>query len=87
MTKKEQFKKLMLEILASENNQEKHSKGKELFNLFKDAELDKNTTEMSRINNLKRITDNIKAFIENDNELTRNNLKTLGTFIPEHIKE
>jgi len=85
MNNKENFQKLLLELLASSSVDAKQEKGTELLNLFKKSKLIEYTPKIIRENTLLELQSGINEFIKNENSLTKDNLKILFVFIPKLI--
>lgn len=75
------IQRLILEILASDNIDEKRSKGAEVVTLFKTSKLVDFTPVAIRLNTTLELKEAIDNFITHDNSTTREGLKQMFSFI------
>lgn len=75
------IQQLILEILASDNIDEKRSKGKQAIELFKASKLVDYTPVAIRLNTILELKEAIDSFIVHDNTTSRENLKAMYVFI------
>lgn len=81
MENKTQIQKLILEILASDNIDDKRTKGNQVVSLFKQAKLVDYIPVATRLNTVVELKEGIDNFITHDNMSSRESLKGLYVFV------
>jgi len=81
MDNKTLIQKLMLDILASDNIDDKRAIRNQVVELFKEAKLVQHTPVVIRLNTSLELKEKIDNYITHDNTSTRDDLKNMYTFV------
>ena len=87
MNHKAQIQKLILEVLASNNVDDKRRAGNQAIELFKGAKLIDQTPVAIKMNTSLELKEAIDNFITHDNSITREALKNSYSFISQLLHD
>ena len=87
MDSKTLIQKLILDILASDNIEDKRTIRNQVVEVFKEAKLVNHTPMVIRLNTLLELKETIDNYITHDNTSTRDNLKNMYTFVSQLLCE
>jgi len=81
MDNKTLIQKLILDILASDNIDDKRTIGIQVVEVFKESELVNHTPVAIKLNTSLELKETIDSYITHDNASTRDALKNMYTFV------